>query len=168
MKYAWRILLLTIGLCIVQQSHAQPEGLVTPYDVIATGIGIGKAITQSIKDKKKRHAIEDGRSEIMIDGIKIIRLRVPEKRITSKAKVHVLALQKLLDEYYQLYINRQHINIPRYNGDLTILRNLDKDWPSEYYETEMMAYKEYEYMLWKKQAVLRDSIGFWLPGVLMY
>jgi hypothetical protein len=131
---------------------------INPVSVINLGTGLGKNISEKIKDKKKKKTIENSLSEIELNGITIIILRVPEDKIKSEAKGYIVRIQKQLDAYYSLYKKNEHIDLPYYFDDIPSLKAFDNDWTTEYYENEFKEYRKYEQRLTQVEKHIKDSI----------
>jgi hypothetical protein len=84
---------------------------------------------------------------------------VSEEKIISPAKGYITRIQDELTNYYTLYQNNQHLDVPNYSNDISTLKTYDADWPSEYYENEIKEYRKYEKNLTKKEQAYKDSVA---------
>ena len=137
MRRLLKLSAFVIFLLATQTSSAQ----IDPASAIGLGAGLGRAI-----------------SELEINGSIIKVLRVPEDKIISNAKGYVVRIQNQLDNFYKLYKNNQHLEIPYYFDDITTLKVLDKDWATEYYDNELKEYRKYEQKLTQTEKRIKDSI----------
>ncbi len=121
-------------------------------------VGAGKSLFGGIKDKKKAKNIQSSISEVDINGNKVSILRVPEDKIISASKAHILRVQNLLDSYRQKYEQGKHIEVPYNNDDFYDIKALDADWPITYYEVELREYRHYENKFAQKEKRYKDSL----------
>ena len=103
------------------------------------------ALIGGSRQEKKEKMIEQSTTREKISGSNVTVLRVKEPDIKSKAKVHIIALQKRLNEYEIQYKNNQLFTIPKNDSDLIAIQNMDENWPVELYTNELRAYKRYAF-----------------------
>lgn len=101
------------------------------------------ALIGGSRQEKQEKMIEQSMTREKISGSNVTVLRVKEPDIKSKAKVHIIALQKRLNEYEIQYKNNQPLTIPKNDSDLIAIQNIDEKWPVELYTSELRAYKRY-------------------------
>jgi hypothetical protein len=76
-----------------------------------------------------------------ISGLNVTVLRVKESDIKSKAKKNIIALQNRLTQYNTQYKNNQPLIVPKNDSDLTAIQDIDENWPTDEYASELRAYK---------------------------
>ncbi len=135
-------------------------GQIDPYTAVGLGTSLGKGIFNKIKDGKKKKNIEAGLTTLEINGTTHEILRVREDKIISNAKGYIVRIQNTLAEYYKQYQSNQHIDLPYYFDDNSVLKSVDSDWPTEYYENEFKEYQRYEKALSKREQRLKDSLEY--------
>lgn len=154
MKHKAKLVVSLFFICLTAQTFSQ----INPTSVVGLGAGLGKGIAGQLKDKKKKKAIENSISEIEINKLSIQILRVPEDKIISNAKGYVVNIQNQLENFYKMYKNNKHLDIPDYMDDISTLKALDKDWPTEYYDNELKEYRKYEKKLTLTEKLTKDSL----------
>lgn len=128
--------------------------------------GILKLIGSDKKEKQEK-IIDQSTTQEKISGSNVMVLRVKESDIKSKAKNNIIALQNRLSAYNIQYKNNQPLDIPKNDSDLTAIQNMDENWPTEYYISELRAYKRYAFQQ-KKQlpAAPADSLNITPPDLI--
>ncbi len=125
---------------------------------IGSGISVGfnliSAVARGSRARKQEKIIEQSSKQEKIAGSNVTMLRVKESEINSKAKKNIIALQKRLDQYGMQYKNNQPLEIPKNDSDLIAIQNIDENWPSENYSSELRAYKRYAFQLKQKMAAV--------------
>lgn len=127
---------------------------------INVGGHIGLGLAGSGRQSKQEKLIDQSSKQEKISGINTTVLRVSESAIKSKAKNHIIALQKRLDEYGALYKSNQPINLPKNDSDVVAIQDIDEKWPVEYYMGELRAYKRYA-MQQKQKALVSPERSAW-------
>ena len=138
MKLIRRLLFIMIMLLVFQTGNvfAQLAGA----NIVAHGV---LAIVGGSKEKKQEKIIENSSTQEKISGVNAIVLRVKESDIKSKAKNHIIALQNRLTEYNTQYKNNQPLIVPKNDSDLIAIQDIDENWPTDEYASELRAYKRY-------------------------
>ena len=125
---------------------------------IGSGISVGfnliSAVARGSRARKQEKIIEQSSKQEKIAGSNVTMLRVKESEINSKAKKNIIALQKRLDQYGMQYKNNQPLEIPKNDSDLIAIQNIDENWPSENYSSELRAYKRFAFQLKQKMAAV--------------
>jgi hypothetical protein len=112
------------------------------------------------KKEKQEKIIDQSTTQEKISGSNVTVLRVKESDIKSKAKNNIIALQNRLSQYNIQYKNNQPLDIPKNDSDLIAIQNIDENWPTEYYLSELRAYKRYAFQQKQKLPVSRaDSLN---------
>ena len=112
------------------------------------------------KKEKQEKIIEQSQTQERISGSNVTILRVKESDIKSKAKSNIIALQNRLSQYNIQYENNQPLDIPKNDSDLIAIQNIDENWPTEYYLSELRAYKRYAFQQKQKvPAAPADSLN---------
>ena len=145
--------LLFIFITTLFTVHAYPQ-----LDV-NTVFGAGKGLAGKINNGKKKKNIEGSLVEVAINGKMVTILRVDADKIISSAKPYIIKIQEQLSGYYKTYQQQQPIAVPTYNDDIPVVRNMDIDWPVQYYEAELAAYRAYEQQLIIRENKRKDSIA---------
>ncbi|MDN3655381.1 hypothetical protein QWZ08_07085 [Ferruginibacter paludis] len=162
MKLIQRLLFIMILLLAVQTStvFAQVAGV----NLAAHGV---LAIIGGNREKKQEKIIEKSSTPEKISGANVVVLRVKESDIKSKAKIHIIALQNRLTQYNTQYKNNQPIIVPKNDSDLIAIQDMDENWPTDEYASELRAYKRYAAQQ-KQQlpAAPRDSLHSTPAGLL--
>lgn len=83
---------------------------------------------------------------------------VNESEIKSKAKSHIIALQNRLTQYNNLYKSNQPLIVPKKDSDLIAIQDIDENWPTDEYCSELKAYKRYASQ--QKQKMPADSLHY--------
>lgn len=133
---------------------------IDPYTAVGLGTSLGKGIFNKIKDGKKKKNIEAGLSTIEINGTNCKILRVKDEKIISNAKGYIIRIQNTLSEYYKQYQSNQHVDLPSYFDDPSLLKSIDNDWPTEYYENEYKEYQKYEKAFSQREQRSNDSLEY--------
>jgi hypothetical protein len=146
MKLISRLFFLIILLVIFQtgSAYAQIGGAA---NLVAHGV---LALVGGKREAKQEKIIDRSTTQEKISGSNITVLRVKESDIKSKAKAHIIALQNRLNQYDSLYKNNQPLDIPKSDSDLIAIQDMDENWPTEYYTSELRAYKRYAFQLKQK------------------
>ena len=147
MKLITKIFLISALFIIFQTINVSAQ-VVTGANLLAHGV---LKLAGGGNKAKQEKIIEHSTTQEKIAGSDATVLRVKEPDIKSKAKAHIIALQKRLGEYHTQYKNNQPINIPKNDSDLIAIQNTDEDWPTEDYVSELRAYKKYAFQQ-KQQA----------------
>lgn len=125
---------------------------------IGSGVSVGfnliSAVARGSRARKQEKLIEQSSKQEKIAGSNVTVLRVKESEINSKAKKNIIALQKRLDQYGIQYKNNQPLEISKNDSDLITIQNIDENWPSENYSSELRAYKRYAFQLKQKMAAV--------------
>jgi hypothetical protein len=112
------------------------------------------------KEAKQEKIIDASTTREKIAGSNVTVLRVKESDIKSKAKNNIIALQNRLSQYHTQYQNNQPLDIPKNDSDLIAIQNKDENWPTEYYASELRAYKRYAFQQKQKlPAAPSDSVN---------
>ena len=154
MKLTNRLFLLIISLMIFQPGKvfAQLSGA----NIAAHGI---LKLIGSNKNEKQEKIIDQSTTQEKISGSNITVLRVKESDIKSKAKKNIIALQNRLSQYNIQYKNNLPLEIPKNDSDLIAIQDTDENWPTEYYASELRAYKRYAFQQKQKAfAAPADSL----------
>jgi hypothetical protein len=110
-------------------------------------------------EAKQQKIIDQSTTQEKIAGSNVTELRVKESDIKSKAKNHIIALQNRLSQYNIQFKNNQPLDIPKNDSDLIAIQNTDENWPTEYYVSELRAYKRYAFQQKQKlPAAPTDSL----------
>ena len=97
------------------------------------------------REKKQEKIIDKASTPEKISGLNVTVLRVKESDIKSKAKNHIIALQNRLTQYNTQYKNNQPLIVPKKDSDLIAIQDIDENWPTEDYSSELRAYKRYAF-----------------------
>ena len=112
------------------------------------------------KEAKREKIIDKSTTQEKIAGSNVMVLRVNESDIKSKAKKNIIALQNRLSQYNIQYKNNQALNIPKNDSDLIAIQDVDENWPTEYYLSELRAYKRYAFQQKQKLPIApADSLN---------
>jgi hypothetical protein len=125
-------------LLVVQTSNVFAQ--VAGANLVAHGV---LAIIGGNREKKQEKIIEKSSTQEKISGLNVIVLRVKESEIKSKAKNHIIALQNRLTQYNTQYKNNQPLIVPKNDSDLIAIQDIDENWPTDEYASELRAYKRY-------------------------
>ncbi len=101
------------------------------------------ALIGGSREKKQEKIIDKSSTQEKISGINVTVLRVKESDIKSKAKTHIIALQNRLEQYHTQYKNNEPLTIPKNDSDVIAIQDIDENWPTEDYTSELRAYKRY-------------------------
>ncbi len=149
MRTICKLTLLTSALFFTLHLFSQ---VAIPAGLVVRGVG---ALIGGNKEKKQEKTIDKSSSNTKVDGKNVTILRVKDSDIKSKAKAPIIQMQNQLDEYAALVKANAHLSIPKKDSGIYKIQMLDSDWPVEYYETELKAYKKYELKLEQHE---KDSI----------
>ena len=138
MKLLRRLLFIIIMLLVFQTGYVFAQ--VAAANVVAHGV---LALVGGNKEKKMEKIIEKSSTQEKISGVNAIVLRVKESDIKSKAKNHIIALQNRLTEYNTQYKNNQPLIVPKNDSDLLAIQDIDENWPTDEYASELRSYKRY-------------------------
>ncbi len=138
MKLISRFFLFMIFLGVLQTGNvfAQLAGA----NLAAHGV---LALIGGNHEKKQEKIIDKSSTQEKISGLNVTVLRVKESEIKSKAKNHIIALQNRLTQYNTQYKNNQPLTVPKKDSDLIAIQDIDENWPTEDYSSELRAYKRY-------------------------
>ncbi|CAN5250574.1 hypothetical protein BH11BAC6_BH11BAC6_04080 [soil metagenome] len=136
MKIIIRLFFVTVLPVVFQTGSV--FGQLSGANLVANGV---LAIVGGGREAKQEKIIDRSTTQQKINGSNVMVLRVKESDIKSKAKAHIIALQNRLNQYDSLYKNNQPVDIPKNDSDLTAIQNIDENWPTEYYASELKAYK---------------------------
>jgi hypothetical protein len=103
------------------------------------------ALVGGNREKKQEKIIDKSSTQEKISGLNVTVLRVKESDIKSKAKNHIIALQNRLTQYNTQYKNNQPFTLPKKDSDLIAIQDIDENWPTEDYSSELRAYKRYAF-----------------------
>ena len=133
-----RLLCIMILLFVFQTGivFAQVVGV----NIVAHGV---LALVGGSREKKLEKVIEKSSTQEKISGLNVTVLRVKESDIKSKAKNHIIALQNRLTEYNTQYKNNQPLIVTKNDIDLMAIQDIDENWPTDEYASELRAYKRY-------------------------
>jgi hypothetical protein len=98
------------------------------------------------REKKQEKIIDKASTQEKISGLNVTVLRVKESDIKSKAKNHIITLQNRLTQYNTQYKNNQPLIIPKKDSDLIAIQDMDENWPTDLYASELRGYKRYASM----------------------
>ena len=153
-KLMSRLFFIFIMLVVLQTSSV--FGLMAGVNIVAHGI---LALAGGGREKKQEKIIARSETEEKISGMNITVLRVKEADIKSKAKTHIIALQNRLDRYHTQYKNNEPLTIPKNDSDVIAIQDIDTNWPTEDYISELRAYKKYAVQQHQKMPPLNaDSL----------
>ena len=138
MKLISRLFLVMVLLVVFQSGNVFCQ--VAAANVAAHGV---LALVGGGRQAKQEKIIDQSTTQEKIGGSNVMVLRVKESDIKSKAKAHIIALQNRLDQYHIQYKNNQPVNIPKNDSDLIAIQDIDENWPTEDYVSELRAYKRY-------------------------
>ena len=116
-------------VCCLQTGNvfAHPGGFINQGGHLRLGLaGSGR---QSRQEK----LIDQSSKQEKISGINTTVPRVSESALKSKAKNHIIALQKRLDEYGALHKSNQPISLPKNDSNVVAIQDIDEKWPVECY-----------------------------------
>ncbi|MEO9032430.1 MAG: hypothetical protein ABI285_04255 [Ginsengibacter sp.] len=138
MKLISRFFLFIIFLIVLQTGSvfAQMAGA----NLAAHGV---LALVGGNREKKQEKLIDKSSTQEKISGLNVTVLRVKESDIKSKAKNHIIALQNRLIQYNTQYKINQPLIVPKKDSDLIAIQDIDENWPTEDYSSELRAYKRY-------------------------
>jgi hypothetical protein len=138
MKLIRRLLFIMIMLLVFQTGNVFAQ--VAGANILAHGV---LALVGGNREKKQEKIIEKSSTQEKISGLNVIVLRVKESDIKSKGKNHIIALQNRLTEYNTQYKNNQPLILPKNDNDLIAIQDIDENWPTDEYASELRAYKRY-------------------------
>ena len=162
MKLISRLFLFIIYLAVLQTGSvfAQLAGA----NLAAHGV---LALVGGNREKKQEKIIDKSSTQEKISGLNVMLLRVKEPDIKSKAKAHIIALQNRLEQYHIQYKNNQLLTMPKKDSDLVAIQDIDENWPTDEYASELRAYKRYASQQNQKlPAVPADSLKINTSGTI--
>ncbi len=108
-------------------------------------------------------------SKVFIHNDTIEISRFPENQLKSKAKQHVIELQKGLEKNYQLYLNETKTEkLEHLEHQLRLIYFADNKFPTKRYANELEKYKEYNRWLYEKtRQAQMDSISRITSGIML-
>jgi hypothetical protein len=121
---------------VFQTAHVFAQ--VAGANLVAHGV---LALVGGNREKKQEKIIEKSSTSEKIGGLNVTVLRVKESDIKSKAKKNIIALQNRLTQYNTQYKNNQPLIVPKNDSDLTAIQDIDENWPTDEYASELRAYK---------------------------
>ncbi len=139
MKLINRLFFVIVLLMVFQPGNVFAQ-LAAGANIAAHGI---LKLMGGDKEEKQEKIIDQSTTQEKISGSNVTLLRVKESGIKSKAKSNIIALQNRLSQYNIQYKNNQPLDVPKNDSDLIAIQNIDEDWPTEYYLSELRAYKRY-------------------------
>ncbi len=147
MKLISKFFLFMILLFVLQTESAFAQ--LAGANLVAHGV---LALIGSNHEKKQEKIIDKSSTQEKIGGLNVTVLRVKESDIKSKAKNHIIALQNRLTQYNAQYKNNQPLTVPKNDSDLIAIQDIDENWPTEDYGSEIRAYKKYAFQRNQKLA----------------
>jgi len=154
MKLTSRLFFIVLMLVVFQTGSvfAQLAGA----NLAAHGV---LALIGGNREKKQEKIIDKSSTQEKISGLNVTVLRVKESDIKSKAKNHIIVLQNRLTQYNTQYKNNQPLTVPKNDSDLIAIQDIDENWPTDEYASELRAYKRYASQLKQKMsAAPADSL----------
>jgi hypothetical protein len=136
MKLIRKLLFSMIMLLVFQTAHVFAQ--VAAANLVAHGV---LALVGGNREKKQEKIMEKSSTSEKISGLNVTVLRVKESDIKSKAKKNIIALQNRLTQYNTQYKNNQPLIVPKNDSDLTAIQDIDENWPTDEYASELRAYK---------------------------
>ena len=127
-------------MTLVLQTSSVFAQVAAGANIVAHGV---LALMGGSREKKQERIIEKSSTQEKIGGLNSTVLRVKESDIKSKAKIHIIALQNRLTEYNTQYKNNQPLIVPKNDSDLIAIQDIDENWPTDEYASELRAYKRY-------------------------
>ncbi len=140
MKQISRLSFVIVLVVIFQTNSVSAQ--MAAANIAAHGV---LALMGGSREKKQEKIIDQSTTQEKISGSNVMVLRVKESDIRSKAKAHIIALQNRLTQYNIQYKNNQPVTIPKNDSDLTAIQDIDENWPTEGYASELRAYKRYAF-----------------------
>ena len=140
MKTIIRLFFVTVLVVVFQTVSAYAQIALDAAKIAAHGV---LALVGGNRQAKQEKIIDESITQEKISGSNITVLRVKESDIKSKAKNNIIALQNRLSQYNIQYKNNEPLDIPKNDSDLIAIQNADENWPTEYYVSEIRAYKRY-------------------------
>lgn len=162
MKFINRVFLFIVFMVAVQTNSVVAQ-VTQAANVVAHGV---LALVGGNREKKQEKIIDKSEMQEKISGLNVTVLRVKESEIKSKAKSHIIALQNRLTQYNMQYKNNQPIILPKKDSDLIAIEDIDENWPTDDYASELRAYKRYAAQHQKLPVVPVDSSKS-NPGVIV-
>ena len=153
MRLISKLFVVIVLLVVFQTGNVLAQ--LTGANVAAHGV---LALVGGDRDAKQQKIIDQSTTQEKISGSNVTVLRVKESDIKSKAKVHIIALQNRLNQYDSLYKNNLPLNIPKNDSDLIAIQDVDENWPTEYYVSELRAYKRYAFQQKQKHLLRRLTV----------
>lgn len=153
MKFINRVFLFIVFMVAVQTNSVVAQ-VTQAANVVAHGV---LALVGGNREKKQEKIIDKSETQEKISGLNVTVLRVKESEIKSKAKSRIIALQNRLTQYNAQYKNNQPIILPKKDSDLIAIEDIDENWPTDDYASELRAYKRYAAQHQKLPVVPVDS-----------
>lgn len=154
MKLISRFFICMILLFVLQTGSVSAQ--LAGANLAAHGV---LALVGGNREKKQEKIIDKSSTQEKISGLNVTVLRVKESDIKSKAKNHIIALQNRLTQYNTQYKNNQPLIVPKKDSDLIAIQDIDENWPTEDYTSELKAYKRYAFQQNQKLATAHvDSL----------
>ena len=153
MKFINRVFLFIVFMVAVQTNSVVAQ-VTQAANVVAHGV---LALVGGNREKKQEKIIDKSEMQEKISGLNVTVLRVKESEIKSKAKSRIIALQNRLTQYNAQYKNNQPIILPKKDSDLIAIEDIDENWPTDDYASELRAYKRYAAQHQKLPVVPVDS-----------
>lgn len=138
MKLTSRLFFIVLMLVVFQTGSV--FGQLAGANLAAHGV---LALIGGGHEKKQEKIIDKSTTQEKISGLNVNVLRVKEPDIKSKAKAHIMALQNRLTQYHTQYKNDQPLTVPKKDSDLIAIQDIDENWPTDEYASELRAYKRY-------------------------
>jgi hypothetical protein len=138
MKLISKFFLFIILLFVLQTGSVSAQ--LAGANLVAHGV---LALIGGNHEKKQEKIIDKSSTQEKISGLNVTALRVKESDIKSKAKNHIIALQNRLTLYNDQYKNNQPLTVPKNDSDLIAIQDIDENWPTDEYASELRAYKRY-------------------------
>lgn len=145
MKLISRLCLFMIFLVVLQTGSVFAQMAVA--NLAAHGV---IALVGGNREKKQEKTIDKSSTQEKISGLNVTVLRVKESDIKSKAKAHIIALQNRLNQYHTQYKNNESLTLPKNDSDVIAIQDIDENWPTEDYKSELRAYKRYAFQYEQK------------------
>ena len=150
MKLISKLFFILVLLVVFQEGSVYAQLGLSAAHVAVNGI---EALAGGGREKKQEKIIDQSTTQEKISGSNVTVLRVKESDIRSKAKAHIIALQNRLNQYNTAYKNNQPLTISKNDSDLTAIQDIDENWPTEDYASELRAYKRYAFQQKQKMPV---------------
>ena len=138
MKLTSRLFFIVLMLVVFQTGSAFAQ--LAGANLVAHGV---LALVGGNREKKQEKIIDKSSTQEKIGGLNVTVLRVKESDIKSKAKNHIIVLQNRLTQYNTQYKSNQPLTVPKNDRDLIAIQDIDENWPTDEYASELRAYKRY-------------------------